>query len=60
MLSDSFYQYLANLMYNAIQGGNALYIAIGSGEEQWDTQPPALDRSNLAFENELARLPCNS
>lgn len=44
-------------MLSASQGGDALYIAIGSGEDQWDTLPPTLNRSNLVFVNELARLP---
>lgn len=57
MLTEAFYRYLANLMYDASQGGDALYIAIGSGEDQWDTLPPNRDRSNLAFVKELARLP---
>lgn len=60
MLSETFYRYLASLMHSASQGGDALYIAIGSGEDQWDTLPPVSERSNLTFVNEIARLPVSA
>jgi len=53
MLTRRFYSYLATLIKGESSAG--LYIAVGSGEADWDSSPPVYRPGTLQLSNELAR-----
>ena len=54
MLTNNFYQYLANLLSGQQDQGN-VYIALGGGLDQWDQSLPVYDRAVSGLQNEIVR-----
>ncbi len=54
MLTNQFYAYLAALVKGE-PGTGSLYIAVGSGDTGWDSNPPAYQRDTQQLTHEIAR-----
>lgn len=60
MLTNNFYGYLAWLMASQTSEGSTLFVAVGSGNSEWDNRPPELRREQIAFQQEVSRYAVNS